>query len=137
MARLEPFLSRADKAGFWDSDREKRYWTRTFRQAKAREMDAWDYQWKYSVWKEGGLCLYPEYNLISNLGFGEHATNTFEDGGKGNRPWQPMGLVRHPEFVVRHRTADQANFQKMYWGTWSTRVKLRWRQVFRVFGRQR
>jgi len=138
MNSLERFLVTADQTQFWDSSRERRYWTKVFRQAKNREMDAWDFQWKFTLWKEGGLCLYPEPNLVSNLGFGGGATNTFDDGaGKGNRPFGSLGSIRHPEFVVRHRPADQANFRKMYWGTPWERFLQRSRKVLRLLGFRR
>ena len=38
--------------------------------------DVWDYQWQYAVLKHRGLCISPEVNLISNLGFGDDATHT-------------------------------------------------------------
>lgn len=33
------------------------------------EIDTWDYQWCYCVWKNNGLAIVPKYNLIDNLGF--------------------------------------------------------------------
>jgi len=132
MEGLDRFIIWADATGFWDSRQERKYWKRTFEQARRKEVDAWDYQWKYSLWKTGGLCLYPEKNLISNIGFGAGATNTFQDADlKGCRALEPLGSLRHPEFVGRHRAADQDNFRTMYWGTpavrWRHRVNKLWR----------
>jgi hypothetical protein len=137
MLGLERFLTTAANQGFWDSAKERRYWTRTFRQARDGRVDAWDYQWKYSLWKEGGLCLYPEKNLISNLGFGPHATNTFDGSGdKGSRPLEPLGEISHPEFLIRHRRADQDNFRKMYWGSLMERFQHRVRKLRSLWGKR-
>lgn len=135
MVSLDRFLFTAIQTGFWDSSRERRYWTKVFRQARNHEMDAWDFQWKLTLWKEGGFCLYPEPNLVSNLGFGGDATNTVNDGRrKANRPFSPLGTIRHPEFMVRHRVADQDNFRKMYWGSGRERFLQRWRKLRSLFG---
>jgi hypothetical protein len=39
-------------------------------------LDAWDYQWQYSVWKSGGLAIMPTVSFISNIGFDNRATHT-------------------------------------------------------------
>ncbi len=39
-------------------------------------VDTWDYQWNYAIWKKKGLCVSPNRNLISNIGFGAGATHT-------------------------------------------------------------
>jgi hypothetical protein len=38
--------------------------------------DVWDYQWQYIVMKQGGLCIAPGANQITNIGFGDDATHT-------------------------------------------------------------
>lgn len=42
-------------------------------------LDAWDYQWHFTVFNHGGLCVYPSTNLVSNIGNGETATHTVSD----------------------------------------------------------
>lgn len=37
----------------------------------------WDYRWLFTVWANHGLCIIPNHNLISNVGFGADATHTF------------------------------------------------------------
>lgn len=135
MAGLERFLVAADQTRFWDSSKERRYWSKVFRGARDLKVDAWDYQWKYTLWKEGGLALYPEANLVTNLGFGAGATNTTNDGGgKGQRPWERLGEISHPAFILRHRPADRANFLAMYWGTPLERWRARTRKALRLLG---
>lgn len=128
LSGLEAFLVDADRNRFWDSNKERRYWTKTLRQARDLVVDAWDYQWNYALWARDGLCLYPERNLISNIGFGEGATNTTETGdGKGFLATEALGQWSHPTFSIRNRPADRANFLKMFWGSpwerWTGRLK--------------
>ncbi len=125
---LEAFLTEADRTGFWDSPRERTYWRKMFRRTRDWPIDTWDYQWKFSLWKEGGLALYPQANMVTNLGFGEGASNTHQkEVDKGDRPFEALGTLVHPEFVIRHRRADLANFHKMYWGhpwkRWGCRIQ--------------
>jgi hypothetical protein len=42
----------------------------------SESIDYWDYQWQYTIWKYGGVSIFPTANLISNIGFGELATHT-------------------------------------------------------------
>lgn len=130
---LEPFLSEARQASFWDTPRERKYWEYTFRRTRDLPIDTWDYQWKFSQWKSGGLSLYPWANLVTNLGFGEGATNTTQTGeAKGDRPFEPLGDLVHPSFVIRNRAADQHNFLHMYWGTPWARFQARLAKVWRL-----
>ncbi len=40
------------------------------------ELDTWDFQWQYCIWKNEGLCIKPNVNTIENIGFDELATHT-------------------------------------------------------------
>jgi len=47
----------------------------------AGKIDTWDYQWAWACWFQNGLCVVPNRNLISNIGFRKDATHT-TSGGK-------------------------------------------------------
>jgi hypothetical protein len=124
---LDRFLIEAGRTGFWDSAREQKYWTRTFAQTRRGEIVTWDYQWKFTLWAEGGLGITPDANLIVNLGFGDGATNTGNSSGNsGARGLEPLGPVGQNPWVFRHRVADQHTFSKRYWGTSWARWQHRW-----------
>lgn len=53
------------------------FWKRTFEQLYRKEIDTWDFQFAYLLLKNGGKCIVPRLNLISNIGFGADATHTF------------------------------------------------------------
>jgi hypothetical protein len=118
MNRLEDFLSGARQTRFWDLAKEEKYWTKVFRQARDGVVNAWDYQWNLTLWCRGGLSVTPEVNMITNIGFGEGATNTTDqDHGKAFMTTGSLGAWDHPPFLLRHRRADVANFLTMFWGT--------------------
>lgn len=61
---------------FYDSFKEKFYWTVIFDATYRNKIDTWDYQWLYTCWVNEGLSVNPGVNLIENIGFGNNATHT-------------------------------------------------------------
>lgn len=55
---------------------DRRFWMDMFYYAKSGNINTWDYQWMFSMWKADGLGVTPKANMVSNIGFGEGATNT-------------------------------------------------------------
>lgn len=58
------------------------YWMRCFRAARDGQVDSWAYRWTYSIFKRGGLVIYPMRNLVANIGFGPDATHTIISSSK-------------------------------------------------------
>lgn len=57
-------------------DGVKNYWIEKFSHKKNGSVSAWDYQAIYLCLKDNLITLYPNRNLIQNIGFGENATHT-------------------------------------------------------------
>ncbi len=55
---------------------DKKYWVDIFKYMKSGNVDTWDAQWLFSIWKNKGLSITPSNNLVNNIGFGSEATNT-------------------------------------------------------------
>jgi len=53
-----------------------KYWVQILERVKAGQIDSWAYIWTWSCFKQGGLTCTPKVNLVSNIGFGENASNT-------------------------------------------------------------
>ena len=47
-----------------------------------KKVDTWDYQLSYLLLKNKGKCIVPKFNLVSNIGFGDEATHTFDAESK-------------------------------------------------------
>jgi hypothetical protein len=60
------------------SRREWAYWERCFQRTYGRKLDAWDYRWTLSLWKNHMYCIIPRANLVRNIGFDAKATHTVE-----------------------------------------------------------
>ena len=55
-----------------------KYWTNVFDVTYADRDHYWDYQWQYTMWKNGWRCWHPRVNLVTNIGFDAAATHTRE-----------------------------------------------------------
>lgn len=51
-----------------------------------QNIDTWDAQWVYTIWKNHGRTIIPSINLISNTGFGLDSTHTRIITKLSNRP---------------------------------------------------
>ena len=93
-------------AEMFDDESERRHWRYVW--DGAREIENWDGQWSYALLDRGGLAVNPNANLVSNIGFGEVATNAVEDPfGIAGRPLEGIQFpLRHPETVAADAEAD-------------------------------
>ena len=95
----------ADMVG---SRREAAYWHKIFERVHRGEIDTWDYQWVFANWAEGRMSILPAMNMISNVGFDEHATHTTGDSDLANLARNPIGFpLTHPLGFFRNIQADQ------------------------------
>jgi hypothetical protein len=85
---------------------ERRYWRYVWN--NSREIDNWDILWSYAVQSRGRTAVNPHSNLITNVGFGEDATNAIDDPfGIAGRPLEEMRFpLDHPESVEKDAEAD-------------------------------
>jgi hypothetical protein len=91
----------------FEEEAEQRHWR--FVWDKSREIDNWDVQWAYVALSRGLLAVNPNRNLVTNIGFGEQATNATEDPlGIAGRPLEGISFpLVHPREVRRHVDADR------------------------------
>jgi hypothetical protein len=91
------------------------YFLNAFKNVKENKLDTWDYQWTYTVWKENGLAIIPNVNLVSNIGFNTNSTHTL-DGGEtyGNLKTINLEKILHPIIKVVNINADKYTFEKWF-----------------------
>jgi hypothetical protein len=112
-----PELRKAGMLRNWcDDPYEQRFWTDIFDRMCLGAPDVWDYQWNCACWAQNGLAILPAVNLVSNHGYGPEATHTKELGPHMNRPTGTIGLIRHPDVMVRDYEADAYTFAHNYGG---------------------
>ena len=65
------------------------------------EWDNWDVQATFAIWSQNGVCIHPNANLISNIGFGAQAENTTRtDDPLSNIPMAALGPIVHPSGIT-------------------------------------
>jgi hypothetical protein len=80
MKELSSFISQNKINNFIENKYSQNYFLERFHDVKSELLvDAWDYQWVYTIWNNNGYSIAPNHNLISNIGFGQGGTNTLNE----------------------------------------------------------
>ncbi|MDB5156914.1 MAG: hypothetical protein JWR50_1621 [Mucilaginibacter sp.] len=91
-------------------------WHDLFVRTKAGDIDTWDYQLGFSSFFNNGLCIIPNYNLVTNIGFGANATNTFnEDSAFSKMQLEEIGEIKHPLYILPEKQADLFTLNKEFY----------------------
>jgi hypothetical protein len=115
-----------------EGNRAVKCWTKLFQSLKGRK-DIWDYQFAFAHWVHNGLCIVPNINLVSNIGFGKEATHTtYEKSPYTNINTEVMTFpLKYPPSVVRNVEADKFEQNTYHDPTLAIRVK---RKIKRILG---
>lgn len=95
---------------------EARVATDIFDRTYAGLVPTWDFQWVFGSWLAGGVSVTPAVNLVTNLGYGELATNErAADHPLARRATSPMAFpLRHPNLVAVNDGADRSVWRFAY-----------------------
>ena len=89
--------------------KEARYFMRSWKDILAQEVDAWDGQWLFCRRLHNTLCINPNGNLVTNIGFRHDATHTKDT----QHPFAEVCLqgmefpLRHPPNIVCNEQVDR------------------------------
>lgn len=99
-----------EESGLYNfSKSEFLFWSGTLKNLK--NVDTWDYQWILTIWLNQGISATSSVNLISNIGFGEDATHTFQTGSKvANLKTKKITKIIHPTTMDINYQADRFAF---------------------------
>ncbi|MBO4581903.1 MAG: nucleotide-diphospho-sugar transferase [Bacteroidales bacterium] len=116
---------------YFSSYNERQVWKDRFLVMKKRGNNTWDYQWNFHIWKQHGLCIIPNVNLISNIGFGLDSTHT-DNAEDKNSNMQTKGIMPliHPAAIEQNRQADEY-FRRQ--NNHKSVIQLLWRTFRRTF----
>lgn len=67
----------------------------------------WDFQLVYSIWKQGGLSVIPNVNLVGNIGNVEDSAHPWRADVSHFRKVGGLAEVTHPERIERDEEADR------------------------------
>jgi hypothetical protein len=76
MQNLDDFISQGIIRSIFPDKKSQKSWINLLVSAKQNKIDTWDFMWVFSVWKNNGISIIPQKNLIKNIGFGVNATHT-------------------------------------------------------------
>lgn len=100
---------------FCSGPAEIAWWTDMFNRQRDGKIDTWDYAWAWTCWKQNGLAILPERNLVSNIGFGDSATHTVDPAScLANRPAERLDQLVHPTVVARDTEADNWTWNHIF-----------------------
>jgi hypothetical protein len=89
--------------------RSVKFWLKIFHKAYENQVNSWFYPWLFSCWVQSGFGIFPEKNLVSNIGFGMAGTHTIDQ----NHPYANLRLEKidlpliHPPFILPDKEADK------------------------------
>lgn len=74
----------------------------------------WDYQMQIHLFRNNGLTIHPQKNLVSNIGFDEAGTHTLGNDGHGNLPSFSILPLTHPSTISVDTQRDYICFAKTH-----------------------
>jgi hypothetical protein len=112
MTELDNFISSKKINKYFKNRKYQNYWVRLFEIIKNKKVDTWDAQWQFCIYNNGGFCITPNKNLISNIGFGVNATHTTEKSPDANLSLQQIGNLISPSNQEVSQDADDYVMKK-------------------------
>jgi hypothetical protein len=92
------------------------YWHARLDEAYNGEVDAWDYQWAFAMWRNRGWQIVPNTNLISYIGCLPDTAHTKDPNcSYCNVPTVPIAFpLQHPPTIERDVAADLFEFYRAF-----------------------
>ncbi len=116
---------------YFPSWNERQMWIDKFLTMKRQGVNTWDYQLLFKIWRDRGLCINPNVNLISNIGAGEDATHTNDSSSSMlNLIASSILPLKHATFIERDLAADKYYYEN---NLHKNIIRLLWRWIRRQF----
>jgi len=97
------------------SKRERRLNLKLFEKMRNQGINTWDYQWAYSIWKEGGMAITPWTNMVQNIGISSNSTHIFlKDKFRDNQIVKTITFPLVHPLVEINRMADSITYANLY-----------------------
>jgi len=107
MKSFKKFKKEAQINNVFNIKQQKKYWMKIFQRVYDDKINTWDYTWVYTCFINSGLCIMPNINLVSNIGFGIESTHTQgENSIFSKMKTEEITEIIHPEFVLADQEAD-------------------------------
>jgi hypothetical protein len=100
----------------WSNSSIVDYWCARIDEVRRGDVDTWDYQWAFAMWRRGGWQVAPNVNLISYIGCLPDSAHTSDPKSPFCEvPTAPMTFpLRHPARIERDVAADLFEFYRVF-----------------------
>lgn len=113
---------------------ERRYWLKFFRGLQKGKYTFWDAKWLYAIWGRDGISITPNFNLSTNIGFGDAATHTKERTQTHALPIQSLGRIPiDPSSMDIQRSADHYLYLNFYRRSLNNYLKVAFNKMKTIF----
>ena len=88
------------------------FWRNIYTSVYRKEIDTWDYQWMFAIYRSHGITINPSKNLVKNIGFGVNATHTKDV--KSNFSTVKLSSLQelaHPQRITVNNYNDQLYYK--------------------------
>lgn len=115
MSAFPEWLRSGAAEAAWPDPDVRNFWLSKLMPTFEGRIVAWDYQWAFSILSRQAVSVCPAVNLVSNIGFGNGATNTSnrDDPCAGCERYDLTGLS-HPAAVVPNAAADLYEYERIF-----------------------
>jgi hypothetical protein len=96
----------------FDDPQEAQYWEAIFDRLYRGQIDTWDYQWMFACWRQGGLSIVPNENLVTNVGVGPDATHFQAGHSTIGIATRELDELEQPAVLAPDRQADRYTFER-------------------------
>ena len=111
---------------------EREYWWGVYKNFRDGKYDTWDFQFLFTMWKNGGKTIIPNANLVTNMGFGNNATHTIRaDDPMANISLGSIKKIVHPSNMKISDAADMFFFRNFLKPV--TKWKRRFKKVMNIY----
>ena len=109
MSKYLDFREQDKIKSIWKDRKVQKYWINIFNEVYEDKINTWDYQLTFSIFLNDRLCISPNFNLVSNIGFGKEFTNTLViDKRVANLKTEQMIFpIKHPNSVYYDESNDR------------------------------
>lgn len=119
MSIFPEFKKNGEIKKIWSDKNVQNYWLYILNEVYNNKIDTWDYQLSFSLFMNNSLCICPNVNLVSNIGFGKEFTNTIVSDErvanlKSGRMSFPLANPQEIKYLERNNDCDNNIALKNY-----------------------
>lgn len=111
------------------------YFYNKFKLTKKKEINTWDYQLLFSIWKKNGVIIRPTVNLSKHIGWGPKAYHGKHNDDLADIKIQKIKFpLKHPKYIIVNEKADEHEYKRIrklyFWKSLHFYIKNYFSKVF-------